>query len=125
MSISSRLTNEYPVKITKGKNTYDLHVMWAIHNKCNYACTYCPEGLHSGEYNWLRLEDMKGFINKINNHYVKELGFKNVLFSFTGGEPTLWPDFRNFLKYINGFGFRVGLTTNGSVSVNYWKQIRI
>jgi MoaA/NifB/PqqE/SkfB family radical SAM enzyme len=112
-----------PVKIEKDGETYDLHVMWSLHNKCNYSCSYCPPILHDGYYNWLKLEHLKGFVNRLEEHYVKNLGYKNILFSFTGGEPTLWPDFREFLAYINSKGFRIGLTTNAGVSVNYWKQV--
>ncbi len=111
------------ISITKNEPTYDLHVMWAIHTKCNYSCSYCPDNLHNGSYAFLNLDYMKGFIDKINSHYVENLGFKNILFSFTGGEPTLWPDFQKFLHHINHYGFRVGLTSNGSVSVKYWERI--
>jgi len=110
-------------KIEKDGKTYDLHVMWSIHNKCNYACSYCPDDLHNGSISWIKLNDMKGFINKIEEHYVQKLGFKNILFSFTGGEPTLWRDFQEFLEYINQKGFRVGLTTNASVSVKFWERV--
>ena len=112
-----------PVKIIKSLDTYDLHIMWAVHNKCNYKCSYCPPILNSGSYSWIKLEHLKGFIDNIESHYVKKLGYKNILFSFTGGEPTLWPKFREFLTYINSRGFRIGLTTNGSVAVKYWESI--
>lgn len=111
------------VKICKGDNTYDLHVMWSIHNKCNYECSYCPSELHDGEWQWLNLERIKKFIDKIENHYVHRLGFKNILFSFTGGEPTLWKDFKPFIQYIDKKGFRCGVTTNGSVSPGFWSNI--
>jgi MoaA/NifB/PqqE/SkfB family radical SAM enzyme len=111
------------IQITKGKNTYDLHVMWSIHNKCNYECTYCPPELHDGDSQWLNLDHLKSFIDKIEEHYIKRLGYKNILFSFTGGEPTLWKDFKAFVQYIDQKGFRCGLTTNGSVSPNFWKNI--
>ena len=111
------------IKISKGPNTYDLHVMWSIHNKCNYSCSYCPETLHNGDWQWLNLERLKGFIDKVENHYVKILGFKNILFSFTGGEPTLWKDFKAFVKYIDQKGFRCGLTTNASVAPHFWNDI--
>ncbi len=117
------LDQEIPVKIIKGEDTYDLHVMWSIHNKCNYSCSYCPSEVHGGNFNWLKLDILKGFIDKIEKHYVQGLGYKKILFSFTGGEPTLWPDFIECITYINKKGFRVGITTNAHVSVNYWKNV--
>lgn len=117
------MTTRVPIKIEKDGMTYDLHVMWSIHNKCNYQCSYCPPALNSGNFSGLKLENLKGFIDRIEKHYAEKLGFKNILFSFTGGEPTLWPDFREFIKYIEHKGFRLGLTTNASVGLNYWNQI--
>lgn len=111
------------IRISKGDNTYDLHVMWSIHNKCNYSCSYCPDNLHNGDWSWLQFKQVTEFIDKMEDHYVKRLGFKNILISFTGGEPTLWKDFKKFVKYINEKGFRCGLTTNGSVSPRYWEGI--
>ena len=95
--------------------------MWSIHNKCNYQCSYCPEELHNGTLQWLSLEVLKGFVDKIENHYIKVLGHKNILFSFTGGEPTLWKDFKIFVNYIHQKGFKSGLTSNNSVSEVFWK----
>lgn len=97
--------------------------MWSIHNKCNYACSYCPDILHNGDTSWLRMDYLQGFIDRVHDHYVKRLGHKNILFSFTGGEPTLWKDFLPFIEYINSKGFYCGLTSNGSVSINFWERI--
>ena len=112
-----------PVRIYKKENTYDLHVMWSIHNKCNYACSYCPDILHNGNTAWLNLLDLKGFIDRIHEHYVGRLKHKNILFSFTGGEPTLWKDFLPFIEYIHSKGFLCGLTSNGSVSLQFWERV--
>lgn len=118
-----QITVSKAIQILKGENTYDLHVMWSIHNKCNYSCTYCPSELNNGDTQWLNFDHLTDFIDKIEEHYVRRLGYKNILFSFTGGEPTLWKDFKPFVKYIGEKGFRCGLTTNGSVSPNFWKNI--
>ncbi len=109
-------------RITKASDCYDLHIMWSIHNKCNYHCSYCPEDLNSGDWQWLNLAKLKTFIDRIEEHYVQKLGFKNIIFSFTGGEPTLWRDFKPFIQYIEQKNFRCGLTTNGSVSTHFWKN---
>ena len=112
-----------PVRIFKEENTYDLHVMWTVHTKCNYACSYCPDHLHNGNTSWLKLKDITGFVDRIHEHYVKRLGYKNILFSLTGGEPTLWKDFLPFIEYIHHKGFYSGLTTNGSVSLRFWERV--
>lgn len=110
------------VKITKDKNTYDLHVMWSLHNKCNYHCSYCPDRLNRGEYNHLNLVNLKIFIDQIKKYHRDQLGYKKILFSFTGGEPTIWPGFQEIVTYIKDQGFSLGLTTNGSVALNFWER---
>ena len=96
--------------------------MWDLHHKCNYHCSYCSPGLNNGSIDFLKMNFMKGFIDAIINHYVKRLNYKNILFSFTGGEPTLWKDFQELLLYANEKGIRFGLTTNGSVGKTFWDR---
>ncbi len=103
--------------------TYDLHVMWSVHNKCNYSCSYCPDELHNGSMGWLKLDEIKLFVEHLLSHYKHKLNFKNFLFSFTGGEPTLWKDFKPFVQFLMNKGIRVGLTTNGSVAPHFWDNI--
>lgn len=111
-----------PLRISKGPNTYDLHLMWDLHHKCNYHCSYCSPGLNNGSIDLLRLNDLKGLIDRVVEHYMEKLGYRNILFSFTGGEPTLWKDFQELLIYANSKGIQLGLTTNGSVGLNFWKR---
>lgn len=106
----------------KGDNTYDLHVMWDLHHKCNFACSYCQDDLHNGSTDFLKLDYLKEFIDKIEKHYMQNLGHKNILFSFTGGEPTIWKGFTDFLEYGHAKGVQFGLTTNASVGLNFWKR---
>lgn len=103
--------------------TYDLQVSWSLHNRCNYACSYCPEELHNGDFSWLKLNDCKTFIDMIQKRYIGELGKESVLFSFTGGEPTLWKGFQDLLVHINSYGFKSGLTSNGNVSLKFWEKV--
>ena len=112
-----------PIKIFKRENTYDLHVMWAIHNKCNYACSYCPDNLHNGDITKVKLDTLKGFVDKVRRHYVDRFGYKNILFSMTGGEPTLWKGFLPFVEYCHEKGLCCGLTSNGSVSLRFWERV--
>ena len=112
----------FPVEIKKGKDTYELHIMWSLHNQCNYNCSYCPDDLHSGDTSWMKLDDLINFADKVHSHYVVNLGIENILFSFTAGEPTLWKDFKPFVNYLFDKGFNIGLTTNASVNFSFWKD---
>ena len=116
------MNTKAPIKIVKGAKTYDLHLMWDLHHKCNFHCSYCSPGLNNGSVDLLRIDDLKGLIDRVVSHYKGVLGYKNILFSFTGGEPTLWKDFQELIVYAHEKGIHLGLTTNGSVGLNFWKR---
>ena len=93
-----------------------ISVMWNIGKLCNYDCSYCPAEIHdltskSTEYQYL-------------TRTVDELSalHKPVRIMFTGGEPTLHPQFGDLLKYIQEQNVSwVSVTTNGTKSVTWYK----
>lgn len=109
------------ISITKG-NTYDMHVMWDLHHRCNYHCSYCLPELNTNSDLHLEIEPMKKFVDLVVDHYVNKIGHKHILFSFTGGEPTLWKGMEEYIIYLHSKNIRCGLTTNGSVGLNFWKR---
>ncbi|MAZ49361.1 MAG: hypothetical protein CME65_12440 [Halobacteriovoraceae bacterium] len=115
--------NSYPVAILKSDQTYELTISWTIHNSCNYKCSYCPASLNRGSSDWLNLEKAKIFIDRLEQRYIKNLGYKNILISFSGGEPTLWKGFAALCEYIGLKGMRLAITSNGSTSSKYWDKI--
>src|SRR6056297_3190433 len=67
-------------------------VDWALGNICNQACWYCPPGLRNGSHGWQSARQVASALREIANHY--RHGFEmDVWVSFTGGEPTLHPQF--------------------------------
>jgi len=72
--------------------------------RCNLACPYClNDGIDSGQLtrtNWRRLLD-----------WAVAMGVRIVLFS--GGEPTLHPDFVGMLRDLRARGLRTYFATNG------------
>lgn len=88
-----------------------LHICWMIHNACNHKCSYCHPNTYAGSFKWLNYEKVIHFLDRVFQHYENK---DNILFSFTGGEPTLWPDFLRLCEYLKGKGCEVGMTTNGS-----------
>ena len=111
------------VEIKRGEGSMDLHICWSITNLCNYDCEYCPKTNSDGSQKWLLDKHAYTLIDKIYEHYVKNLGYKRIQISFTGGEPTLWKPFLDLCKYINKKGMTVGLTSNGSRKLDYWKEL--
>lgn len=75
--------------------------------ECNYQCKYCfAEGEIDKNKRILKLEDLKKIL-KVS----KEFGITNI--KLTGGEPLLYPEMDNLLKYIRDIGIPyIDLTTN-------------
>ncbi len=93
-------------------------VNWCLGNTCNFACSYCPEGLHDGSTKWPDIEVVKGFVTKV----VKQVAPKKVYFEFTGGEVTLYKHFTELCQHVTSLGARVGLISNGSRTVKWWES---
>ena len=76
---------------------------------CNYRCPYCQNGdlvLHP--------EEVEPYSeDEVLSHLMRR---KSVLTGvcITGGEPTLQPDLKDFIRKIKDLGFAVKLDTNGS-----------
>lgn len=91
-----------------------MSVDWYIGRRCNFDCSYCSAFLHDNKSPHMNIEKMKNFVNLIYERF-KE----NVLWSLTGGEPTVHPNFYDLIDYIkNKKGCEhISITTNGSVSL--------
>jgi MoaA/NifB/PqqE/SkfB family radical SAM enzyme len=74
-----------------------------ITHRCNENCIHC---LVNKDRKEIRFEAMKKII-----HEAADLGFTNL--SFSGGEPTLHPDFWEILELARDYGFYFTLFTNG------------
>jgi MoaA/NifB/PqqE/SkfB family radical SAM enzyme len=93
-------------------------VNWCLGNTCNYACSYCPIGLHDGSKLWPELDTIKSFISKVKNHHQD----KGIYFEFTGGEVTVYKHFIDVCKFCTELGIKVGLISNGSRTLRYWEK---
>ncbi len=77
-----------------------------ITNVCNLSCTFCPETKRTLEY-----MDVSDFINILD--MVKPYG--EYVYLHVKGEPMLHPHIELFLDICNEKGFKVNLTTNGTL----------
>ena len=94
-------------------------VDWYIGKRCNFSCSYCVDYLHDYTSPHVPLENMKKLVDLI---YEKE--GSNVLWSLTGGEPTLNPKFLDLCAYIREKGRKyISVTTNGSRTLKYHKDL--
>lgn len=96
----------------------ELHVEWFIGKRCNYDCSYCHDLNHD---NFSPHVDIKHTINIIDKMIDK---FGNRLsLNFTGGEPTVHPDFDKLCDFISNKNISVSMTTNGTRVAQYYIDI--
>ena len=80
-----------------------FQVTWDLGPRCNYDCSYCPTHRHDNFSPHASFEDLKknsDFVLKYINLYMTYRSYKWASINFTGGEPTVNPNFIKFSKYI-------------------------
>ena len=93
-------------------------INWLLGTTCNFKCNYCPDFLHSGTGDWPRKKQIITFIDAIANHVAP----KKIYFEFTGGEVTLFKELLDIATYVRDSGHTVGIISNGSMSLSWWKR---
>lgn len=119
------------IKTIAIKNTKQepMLVIWETGRRCNYDCTYCEStrhdnhsSLHSLEEYLKTLEFIKQWTDTYNDHRIIK---SETHLIFTGGEPTVNPDFWNLIDIIKSDHkeFKLALTTNGAWSPKNTEKI--
>ena len=97
-----------------------IKVEWNLGKRCNYDCTYCPSEIHDNTSSPTHIDILKGAVDKLMT-----LG-KPIRLSFTGGEPTVHPNFEELLNYCKHVGISwVSVTTNGTRTVDWYNKQRV
>jgi organic radical activating enzyme len=110
-----------PTAIYPGEaNKNSLHICWMLHNACNHRCSYCHEANWNGSHRWLTLAAVESFWSQVQRHYKG----KRIHVSFTGGEPTVWPEFTRFCRILKEHGHDLGVTSNGGLQLKIWQESR-
>jgi organic radical activating enzyme len=91
-------------------------------NRCTFACSYCPSELHDGSLPWISADVILPFLDEVRRHYADALG-RQVWIQYTGGEPTVHPDFPRILAAGHAAGFRQCLISNASRTLRFWSEI--
>lgn len=108
------------VAIEPTRDSDFFYVHWNIGKRCNYDCVYCPDKLHDLTSPHRTLDNLITIADKIELNSPKE----KVRIWFTGGEPTVNPAFMDLCKHLKKKnGWIVGLNTNGSRTVDYFKEL--
>ena len=119
----ARIAQAEAIEHADGRHASVVLVDWMVGNSCNYACSYCPSGLHDGSFGWQKLDDILSMFELLRDHYVEGLG-RQVWLQFTGGEPTMHPGALSFLQCASDYGFSTSLISNGSRTIRFWTKIR-
>jgi radical SAM protein with 4Fe4S-binding SPASM domain len=77
-----------------------------ITNVCNLACSFCPPTRRKPEY--MKIETFNKILNEIKP-------FTSLIYFHVKGEPLLHPEIGSFLDLSFDKGFKVNLTTNGTL----------
>ncbi|MDO4468095.1 MAG: radical SAM protein [Bacillota bacterium] len=86
-----------------------LYAWLELTDKCNMECIHCyGEFGHAKqkENNYLLKDEWKQILSVLSNYGLKKI-------QFIGGEPLLYPHFKELLLYANELGFEVDVFTNG------------
>jgi Radical SAM superfamily len=105
-----------------------FQVGWDLGRRCNYDCSYCPSHRHdnfSPHAPFAQLIKNVDFLYRYIDLYSTYRSTKKVSINFTGGEPTVHPNFIQLIEYLSSeyqdryadrwqCGFTV--TSNGAMS---------
>jgi MoaA/NifB/PqqE/SkfB family radical SAM enzyme len=99
-------------------------VQWMLGSFCNYDCMYCPAEYHDVTSS---PHDLQTLQKAWRNIYDKttHLNLKYKI-AFSGGEVTANKNFLPFLRWLRNTYSDiavVGVATNGSASLNYYKKL--
>lgn len=109
-----------PIRIEKAGDSEYKIVEWKLHNVCNHKCSYCGEENKDGSNRWKSLETYKQYFDNLH----RAANGAPLWVQLTGGEPTLFPELLELMKYIKQKGTYLSMITNGSRTIRWWKETR-
>lgn len=101
-------------------------VSWILGRFCNYSCSYCWPYASSKQKDHQPLDKIISTIDSIKSQS-RVRDFNSFHFSFSGGEPTMHPQYLEILKYLNNDTENtnyqsVHMTTNLSAGISWFKK---
>lgn len=112
--------------IFHGNDNFDeMIIHWFPTDFCNYQCSYCiSHAPHTkGKIEFTDINTMKNTADKIFS-----INKKKYTFMFSGGEPTIYPYFKDLVNHISSKIYEnkyiyIYLFSNGHKSVNYFEEL--
>lgn len=97
-----------------------IRIEWNLGKRCNYDCSYCPSEIHDNNSPHTDIAILKSVVDKLM------LLDKPVRLSFTGGEPTVHPRFKELVEYCKHVGVSwISITTNGTLPYEFYALLDV
>lgn len=103
----------------QNESSKTFFITWSLHNLCNFRCEYCPPNLNNGTTKNISFDKVKDFYENLQN----KIDDKKFIFAFSGGEPTLHPEFIDIVKYLSEQGCEITMTSNASRPLSWWEKV--
>ena len=94
-------------------NGFPLQLDIELNNNCNFRCPNCPQSTENILIEYMPLSLFRSLILE----GISEPNFESIKLQYRG-EPLLYPQFIDALKFAKSFGLYVHFNTNGSLLTN-------
>lgn len=85
-----------------------------ITNVCNLSCSFCPQTKRKPQY--MKEDAFKRILDQMKP-------FTDYLYFHVKGEPLLHPELETFLDISHEYGYKVNITTNGTLIPKVWDKL--
>ncbi len=113
-----KYNNEEILAVESSNQVFAIN--WNIGKRCNFDCSYCPADVHDNFSPHITIDTFKAAFNNLYKQIPKE---KKIKITFTGGEPTINPDYYDIVDYAVQHNAEVVTNTNGTGSINKLKRL--
>ena len=115
-------------KIVEVKHLYTpemFHISYKLTDNCNHQCKYCSQWTLGQEFN--TKEQIVEHFRLIREVVLKETNLTKFDTYFTGGEPTLHPDFFEIIEEIYALfegNIHIHIQSNTTKNLNWYKKLK-
>ena len=102
-------------------NKNEITINWVMLWKCNFRCIYCQTYLNTNALEFQPLETIKECFHDLVEQLKKNNDKINL--TLTGGEPSIYPNFFELVKFFSEMTDRVTICTNLSFDVKKFHDI--
>lgn len=98
--------SSYPEPAERGNAAQRFKLIFELTNLCNFSCVHCLRN-EGGPKDFLSLALIQKVLREVQVYQAVDL------VAFTGGEPTLHPQFAEIVRLVSGSGYPFGFVSNG------------